>query len=187
MIIAHQMVRVTIVADIDSQAARDIVSRIRDGIVSQNIIVTIMTIYDIQPNILNRSDCIVFGCPTLMSGPSAAFKRFMEQTMPQFYNQNYKNKLSAGFTYGTSMSGDKFTTIQSLCNFASQNSMIWIPQGNIAENEGINSNGVINSQNSYLGNISEIYINNNNTTNNFNETAYYFGRRIGTTVNRWIQ
>jgi NAD(P)H dehydrogenase (quinone) len=192
----YKMPHVTIVAHLNSQFARDIAARIREGLNSQNVIVNLVETQNLEMAALVETDAIVFGCPTIMGSPSARFKTFMESTQPQLYNQTFRNKMAAGFTFGDPMSGDKSATIQALSNFAAQHSMIWVPQGDIAQNEGVNSNLQINPTNSYLGNISEIqmnnndiYINNNimNVPLEFSETAYYFGVRIGHTVNRWIQ
>jgi NAD(P)H dehydrogenase (quinone) len=182
------MVHATIVAHLDSQFSRDIASRIKDGLQSQEVIVNLVDVYNIDIGELINSDVIVFGCPTTMGSPSARFKEFMERTDQHLYNQQFKNKMAAGFTYGDTMSGDKFATIQALCNFAGQHSMIWISQGDILENEGVNSTIHLNPNCSYLGNISEINMNTMNTIVpiEFTETAYYFGRRIGATVNRWV-
>jgi len=186
----YQMPRVTILADLNSQFSRYIAYRIRDGLNFQGIIVNLVEIQNLEIALLFETDAIIFGCPTIMGAPSARFKTFMESTQPQLYNQTLKNKMSAGFTFGEPMSGDKSATIQALSNFAAQHSMIWVPQGDIAENEGANSNIQINPTQSYLGNISEIQGINNNQINvpiEFSETAYYFGIRIGHVVNRWTQ
>lgn len=185
------MPHVTILAHLNSQFSRDIAFRIRDGLNSQGVIVNLLEIQNLEIAVLFETDAIIFGCPTIMGAPSARFKTFMESTHAQVYNQTFRNKIAAGFTFGEAMSGDKFATIQILSNFASQHSMIWVPQGDIARNEGVNSNGAINTTNSYLGNISDFPMLNNNYQFNlpieFIETAYYFGVRVAQVVNSWTQ
>jgi hypothetical protein len=61
--------------------------------------------------------------------------------------------------------------------------MHWISQGDIRENEAANVNMKINPLNSYLGNMSESV--NDAYGQEFMETAYYFGRRVGNVVNRF--
>ena len=102
-------------------------------------------------DILNRSDTIVFGCPTYFGNVSAGFKQFMELTGGFWYNQVWKDKLAAGFTVSSTRSGDKLNTLISLSLFAAQHSMFWISQGimprfcNDEQTEGQNRLG------SYLG------------------------------------
>ncbi|WP_251091679.1 NAD(P)H-dependent oxidoreductase [Streptomyces sp. Caat 7-52] len=48
--------------------------------------------------LLERSDAIVLGCPTLMGSVSAVFKAFMEAAFTPFTTQGWKDKLAGGFT-----------------------------------------------------------------------------------------
>jgi len=175
------MAHIIIVAHIDSQHSRQLAHRIREGVELTGNLCTIVDVDKMNYDILRSSNAIIFGCPTIMGSASAAFKAFMEDAYDMFNNQVFKNKFAAGFTYGSHYSGDKFNTIQELCNFAAMHSMPWISQGNIRENEAINANVPINSLNSYLGNMSQHI--NGIYGQEFMETAYYFGRRIGNTVN----
>jgi NAD(P)H dehydrogenase (quinone) len=178
------MPNVTIVGDLNSQVARDIAHRIRGGLEFQGILVNLVNFEDLEVNVLVHSDGIIFGCPTIMSSPSAKFKAFMELTHQQIYNQSFKNKIAAGFTFGDALSGDMNSTIQTLSNFAAHHSMIWVPQGDIAQNEAKNSNLDVNPTHSFLGNITQVS-NNYNIPIEFSETSYYFGLRIGQIVNQW--
>jgi len=79
---------------------------------------------------LDEATAIVFGCPTYMGSGSAAFKAFMEETFyTQWRNQQWKDKLAAGFTNSAGMSGDKLLTLQQLVVFAAQHGMIWVTLG----------------------------------------------------------
>lgn len=178
------MPQVTIVGDLNSQVARDIAHRIRGGLEFQGILVNLVNLDDLELNVLVNSDAIIFGCPTIMSSPSAKFKAFMEATHQQMYNQSFKNKIAAGFTFGEALSGDMSSTIQTLSNFAAHHSMIWVPQGDIAQNEGINSIVEINPTYSFLGNMT-LVSNPHNIPIEFSQTSYYFGLRIGQIVNQW--
>ena len=44
------------------------------------------------------ADCIIFGCPTYMGGPSAQFKTFIDAASKVWFVQGWKDKLAAGFT-----------------------------------------------------------------------------------------
>ena len=46
---------------------------------------------------LDRSDGVIFGCPTLMGMPSAPFKAFMEAAFGRWTEQAWKDKLAGGF------------------------------------------------------------------------------------------
>src|SRR5918993_1681692 len=81
--------------------------------------------------VLDAADAIVFGCPTYMGSGSAALKAFMEETIPQFLEQRWKDKLAAGFTNSAGMSGDKLLALQQLAKFAAQHGMIWITLGQL--------------------------------------------------------
>src|SRR5688500_5961299 len=60
-----------------------------------------------QMNELVDADTIVFGSPTYFGNVSAEFKKFMDSTGNIWFNQLWKNKLSAGFTNSSTRSGDK--------------------------------------------------------------------------------
>ena len=78
---------------------------------------------------LQRSEGIIFGCPTYMGSPSAVFKKFMEESSSRWMKQEWADKLAAGFTNSSSQSGDKLNTLISLAVFAAQHSMLWVSLG----------------------------------------------------------
>ena len=84
---------------------------------------------------LDEADAVVFGTPTYMAGPSAAFKAFMDATSGRWSEQAWKDKLAAGFTNSAGINGDKLNTLESLALFAMQHGMVWVglglPPGNI--------------------------------------------------------
>jgi len=75
---------------------------------------------------LNDADCIIFGCPTYMGGPSAQFKTFIDAASKIWFKQGWKNKIAAGFTNSGGLSGDKLNTLNSLYINAMQHGMIWV-------------------------------------------------------------
>ncbi|HEY5843893.1 MAG TPA: flavodoxin family protein, partial [Mycobacterium sp.] len=78
---------------------------------------------------LDTSDAVIFGSPTYMAGPSAAFKEFMDATSSRYAEQAWADKLAAGFTNSAGINGDKLNTLQSFALFAMQHSMVWIGLG----------------------------------------------------------
>lgn len=84
---------------------------------------------DAQANLaaLDAADAIIFGTPTYMGGPSAAFKAFMEASSKVWAdNLRWRDKLAAGFTSSQCMNGDKLNTLMSLAIFAAQHGMQWV-------------------------------------------------------------
>lgn len=78
---------------------------------------------------LEKARVIVFGSPTYMGGPSAAFKQFADETSKIWFTQGWKNKLAGGFTCSLAMSGDKYATLMSFATLAAQHGMIWVGLG----------------------------------------------------------
>lgn len=75
---------------------------------------------------LDACDGIIFGSPTFMGSVSTQFKAFMDATSERYSKRTWSGKLAAGFTIGSSPSGDQLNTIQTLHIFASQHGMMWI-------------------------------------------------------------
>jgi NAD(P)H dehydrogenase (quinone) len=164
-----------------------VMTNIKNGIDStnNNIEVTMMDIQCLSLDQLYNADTIVFGCPTIMGGPSAQFKSFMDLTTGIWHNQIWKNKLAAGFTTSEGLGGDKLATLQAISLFAAQHSMIWISQGHIAENEGNGSNLHINRLESYIGCMAQNHTDVQENNESYYKTAYYFGKRIASATVRW--
>ena len=75
---------------------------------------------------LDTSDAIIFGCPTLMGGPSAQFKAFADASSDRWDAQRWEGKLCAGFTIGSNPSGDQLATLQYFTVLAAQHGMLWV-------------------------------------------------------------
>lgn len=80
-------------------------------------------------DLLARADAIIFGCPTYMGGPSAAFKTFADASSKVWFQLGWKDKLAAGFTNSASWSGDKQNTLNGLWTLAMQHGMVWVGLG----------------------------------------------------------
>ena len=78
---------------------------------------------------LLAADGIIFGCPTYMGGPSWQFKKFADTSSKQWFVDEWKDKIAAGFTNSGTINGDKFSTIQYLMTLAMQHGMIWVGLG----------------------------------------------------------
>ena len=140
---------------------------------------------------LDAADAIVFGCPTYMGSGSAALKASMEETILQFLEQRWKDKLAAGFTNSAGMSGDKLLVLQQLAGFAAQHGMIWITLGQLP---GWQTNaGSAEDPNrlaSFLGLMAQSNADQGPDLAppaSDRATAERFGRRIGEAAHRWTR
>jgi NAD(P)H dehydrogenase (quinone) len=79
--------------------------------------------------LLKAADGIIFGTPTYMGSVSWQFKKFADASSKQWYAQDWKDKVAAGFTNSAGMNGDKFNTLTTLFTLAMQHGMIWVSQG----------------------------------------------------------
>jgi hypothetical protein len=158
---------IVILYDPESNTTHEIAKKIELGIENENRLCVLMDLADVEINTLISAKAIVFGCHAgFLPGVSQSMARFMNYTKTDiFENQIFKNKFAAGFT--TRLGYDSTGVIEDICAFAAKHSMLWISQGNIAENEGAGQNE-INRNRSYLGCISS----SNDTT------PVFFGRRI---------
>ncbi len=103
-----------------------------------------VTEVDQKWDILKNADGIIFGAPTYMGSASAPFKEFMDKTSKLWMNQEWKDKIAAGFTVSASQSGDKLNTLEQFAVFAAQHGMIWT------------SLGLLPGNNSSKGSISDL-------------------------------
>jgi NAD(P)H dehydrogenase (quinone) len=79
--------------------------------------------------VIQESDGVIFGCPTLMGMVSTPFKAFMEGAFTDWAGQGWKDKFAGGFTNSASLNGDKTNTQIQLLVFAAQMCMMWVPMG----------------------------------------------------------
>ena len=100
---------------------------------------------------LKDSDGIIFGTPTYMGDVSWQFKKFADASSKQWYAQEWKDKVAAGFTNSAGMSGDKQGTLFSLYTLAMQHGMIWVSLGLMPANLKSSKRDDVNSLVSYSG------------------------------------
>lgn len=78
---------------------------------------------------LAAADAIVFGSPTYMGSPSAAFQTFAEASAKVWLEMGWRDKLAAGFTNSAGVNGDKLNTLTSMAILAAQHGMNWVTLG----------------------------------------------------------
>lgn len=83
---------------------------------------------------LAGAKAIVFGAPTYMGGASWQFKKFADASSKVWFTQGWKDKLAAGFTTSSAMSGDKLSTLHYLYTLSQQHSMLWVSLGQMPSN-----------------------------------------------------
>lgn len=95
---------------------------------------------------LTAADGIVFGSPTYMGGVAGQFKAFIDAASEAWFAQLWKDKIAAGFTHSSSLSGDKQGTLIYLAINAAQHSMLWLNVGDmpsqyLGKDDGVNRLG----------------------------------------------
>lgn len=121
---------------------------------------------------LEDTDAMIFGSPTFMGCVSAQFKAFADATGDLWAEKAWSDKIAAGFTIGSNLSGDQLNTIQYMQIFASQHGMLWasldIPGNYDSENRnrlGAQSGVIAHSTDGILNETDLI-------------TANYLGQRV---------
>lgn len=98
---------------------------ITQGAEKSGVQVHLMNVEQVDWDVLDAADAIIFGCPTYMGSLSAAMKLFMEQSSKRWLARSWQGKLAAGFTNGGGLSGDKLAVLQQINLFAMQHGMLW--------------------------------------------------------------
>ena len=104
---------------------------------------------------LAGADAIIMGSPTYMAGVSWQFKKFADASSKPWFNQQWKDKLFAGFTNSASLNGDKSSTLTYLFSLAMQHGGLWISQGIKPSNSKAAQRNDVNFLGSYSGAIAQ--------------------------------
>lgn len=102
-----------------------VASFIAQGAMQAGAQVHSMSIDQVDWDVLDQVDAIIFGCPTYMGSLTAALKQFMEQSSKRWLARTWQGKIAAGFTNGGGLSGDKLAVLQQINLFAMQHGMLW--------------------------------------------------------------
>src|SRR3954464_3836118 len=104
---------------------------------------------------LKAADGIIFGSPTYMGSVSWQFKKFADASSKQWFAQEWKDKIAAGFTNSAGYNGDKFNVLTTLFTLAMQHGMIWVSQGLMPSNTRAANRDDVNYLVSYSGAIAQ--------------------------------
>lgn len=137
---------------------------------------------------LQAADAIVFGSPTYMGGVAAQFKAFIDAASEAWFVQQWKDKIAAGFTHSSSLSGDKQGTLIYMAINAAQHSMHWVNVGDmpsqyVGKTDGINRLGSfmgVMGQSEMATDDSEAVIDAGDRL-----TCINFGERIAQVTHQW--
>ncbi|NRA87696.1 MAG: flavodoxin family protein [Rhizobiales bacterium] len=134
---------------------------------------------------LHEANAIIFGCPTYMGNVSGAFKLFMDETSDFWVEQMWADKIAAGFTVGSSPSGDKLNSLVQMSIFAAQHGMIWVGQNQIGSFY-TKDDLRINEAGSYLGLMALSDRDKSKLISDYDaRTATLFGERIANATKKW--
>ncbi|MEO0490393.1 MAG: flavodoxin family protein [Cyanobacteria bacterium J06659_2] len=137
---------------------------------------------------LNQADAIVFGSPTYMGGVAAQFKAFIDAASSAWFEQAWKDKIAAGFTHSSSLSGDKQGTLLYLATNAAQHAMLWLNVGDMPSQYLGKTDGV-NRLGSFLGVMGQSPMKMNGEDAALDPgdrlTAENLGQRVAEAATRW--
>ena len=138
---------------------------------------------------LKAADGIIFGAPTYMGSPSWQFKKFADASSRQWFAQEWKDKVAAGFTNSAGMNGDKFNALVDLFTLAMQHSMVWGSQGLMPSNTRAARRDDVNYLVSYSGAIAQSPSDAGADAMSAGdlETARLFGKRVAEVTARFAK
>jgi len=117
-----------------------------------------------------------------MGSVSGQMKLFMDSASEVYRHQKWRNKIAAGFTTSSALSGDKLNTLMQIALFAFQHGMVWIgldlPAGVSASTH---TGDRMNRIGSWIGMMSQINGDQSldlSPAKSDRETAEYLGKRV---------
>jgi NAD(P)H dehydrogenase (quinone) len=130
--------------------------------------------------LLDQFDSIIFGTPTYFGNVSTNIKKFMDSTVTIWEKKGWNNKIAAGFTHSSALSGDKLSALISIFIFAQQHGMIWTGIDLKSNEESHMLNVKLNRLGSWVGLMVESPNKSSKGIVNLSDvkTAVYFGTRI---------
>ena len=140
---------------------------------------------------LDAAEAIIFGCPTYMGSLSAGMKQFIEATSGRWMEQQWADKLAAGFTNSGSQNGDKQNTLVGIATFAAQHGMVWINLNILpGNNSSTGSVDDVNRLGATLGAMAQSNIDEGADVmppESDLETARQLGARVAKCAKRWAE
>ncbi|NOU00853.1 MAG: flavodoxin family protein [Gallionella sp.] len=138
---------------------------------------------------LAAADAIIMGSPTYMGCVSWQFKKFADTSSKQWFTQQWKNKIAAGFTNSATMNGDKHSTLHYLFTLSMQHSMIWAGTGMMPSNSKAAQRNDVNYVGSFAGAMMQSPSDSSpdEVLPGDIETARLFGQRVAEVAQQYIK
>jgi multimeric flavodoxin WrbA len=138
---------------------------------------------------LAAADAIIMGSPTYMGSVSWQFKKFADASSKQWFTQQWKNKIAAGFTNSATMNGDKHSTLHYLFTLSMQHSMIWAGTGMMPSNSKAAQRNDVNYVGSFAGAMMQSPSDSSpdEVLPGDIETARLFGQRVAEVAQQYIK
>jgi NAD(P)H dehydrogenase (quinone) len=135
---------------------------------------------------LQAADAIILGSPTYMGSVSWQFKKFADASSKQWFTQQWKDKLFAGFTNSATMNGDKLSTLHYLFTLAMQHAGIWVGTGMMPSNSKAATRNDVNYVGSFSGAMAQSPSDSSpdEMLSGDLETAKLFGKRVAETADK---
>jgi NAD(P)H dehydrogenase (quinone) len=135
---------------------------------------------------LQAADAIILGSPTYMGSVSWQFKKFADASSKQWFTQQWKDKLFAGFTNSATMNGDKLSTLHYLFTLAMQHAGIWVGTGMMPSNSKAATRNDVNYVGSFSGAMAQSPSDSSpdEMLPGDLETAKLFGKRVAETADK---
>ncbi len=163
----------------------EVTKAIANGIKLETIEPILMHCSEASSDVLNEVDGIIFGTPTYFGSISSELKAFFDTTSSIWIQQKWRNKIAAGFTHSSGLSGDKLNTLQQLMIFAMQHGMIWVGLDLLPNQE--KENFKLNRLGSWTGLMTQSEMTNGiPLIEDDLETAKYFGQRVAKITKRMV-
>lgn len=139
---------------------------------------------------VHAAHALIMGAPTYMGSVSAGLKEFMEHTSGVWFQQQWRDKLAAGFTNSGSWSGDKLNTLVDMAVFAAQHGMIWVGLGLLPGNNSSKASPAdLNRVGAFLGAMAQSNVDQGPDVappESDLKTAEHLGARVATAAKRWF-
>ncbi|MEV6949166.1 flavodoxin family protein [Streptomyces sp. NPDC051172] len=122
---------IAVVYDSRGGNTRRMANAVADGAVKQGAQAHLMDVTALDEQhweLMAAADGVLFGSPTHIGGPSAAFVAFAEETGRRQMAVHWTDTIASGFTTGAAMAGGKLHTLNYMLALAMQHSMIWAGQ-----------------------------------------------------------
>jgi NAD(P)H dehydrogenase (quinone) len=155
---------------------------IKAGVEAEGVTAISYDVSYISQNIglLDQADAIIFGSPTYFGSVAAEMKKFMDSTVAVWDNKRWNNKIAAGFTHSSALSGDKLSALMTMFVFAAQHGMLWAGLELRACEKVAGYDLELNQLGSWVGLMAQSPNKGDSPDTNLSDlqTAKYFGARI---------